>query len=52
MNVSVSVDKAEYVPAGHVKLLVRTSDATGQPLSAIVGLSVVDEAVVQVRDSV
>jgi len=50
LRVDVAPDRAGYVPREKVTLNVRTSDAAGQPVSADVALSVVDDTVLSFAD--
>lgn len=45
VDVELSSDRERYVPGGRVELRVRTTDENGAPVSAMVGLSVSDDAV-------
>ncbi|MBL8955385.1 MAG: A-macroglobulin complement component [Myxococcaceae bacterium] len=46
LSVSLELDQKSYVPAGTVKLKVKTT-AQGKPVSAVVGLTVTDDAVLE-----
>lgn len=49
MNVSVTPTKSHYGPGDTVELSVRTTRGdNGMPVSAVLGVSVVDETVIQV----
>jgi uncharacterized protein YfaS (alpha-2-macroglobulin family) len=47
LNVDVRAEKETYVPGEAVKLTVTTTDADGRPVSAVVGLSVTDDSVLE-----
>jgi len=50
LNISLKADKKKYLPGEHVKLDVETTDGKGNPVEAVVGISVVDDAVLKMRD--
>jgi len=47
LKVSVARDRHAYVPGGEAKLIVKTTDADGKPVSAVVGLTVTDDSVLE-----
>ncbi|MBS1999500.1 MAG: A-macroglobulin complement component, partial [Cyanobacteria bacterium SZAS LIN-2] len=47
LHVSISADHRSYVPGEGAKVTVKTTDAGGKPVSAVVGLTVTDESVLQ-----
>ena len=47
LNVSITPDKDRYVPGGQAKLKIKTTDADGKPVSAVVGLTVTDDSVLE-----
>jgi hypothetical protein len=47
LNVSVTADKTAYVPGDNVKLTIKTTDAAGKPLSAVVGMTVTDDSILE-----
>jgi len=47
LKVSVTRDRYAYVPGGVSKLIVTTTDADGKPVSAVVGLTVTDDSVLE-----
>lgn len=47
LNVSIAADKDRYTPGGAVKLNVTTTDESGKPVAAVVGLSVTDDSVLE-----
>ncbi len=50
LKVSVTADKTQYVPAGKVRLKIRTTDANDKPVAATVGLTVTDDSVLEMID--
>jgi len=47
LKVSVMRDRHAYVPGGEAKLIVKTTDSDGKPVSAVVGLTVTDDSVLE-----
>jgi len=47
LKVKIGPDRADYVPGDKVTLRVTTTDDTGKPVSAIVGLTVTDSSVLE-----
>jgi len=47
IKVDVKPDKARYTPGEPVKLTVTTTDAAGKPISAVVGLTITDDSVLE-----
>jgi hypothetical protein len=47
LNISVIPDKSSYVPGDHAKLTVKTTDSNGKPVSAVIGVTVADDSVLQ-----
>jgi hypothetical protein len=47
LRVTVERDRHAYVPGGEAKLTVRTTDDRGNPVSAVVGLTVTDDSVLE-----
>ena len=47
LKVSVARDRHAYVPGGEAKLIVKTTDSDGKPVSAVVGLTVTDDSVLE-----
>ncbi len=45
INVTVKSDQSTYTPGGKVKLDVITTDETGKPIAAVVGLTATDDTV-------
>jgi hypothetical protein len=50
IDVSVSADAPSYVPGEHVKLSLRTRDETGKAVPAVLGVTVVDDAVLSLAN--
>ncbi|MBW3542863.1 MAG: A-macroglobulin complement component, partial [Planctomycetes bacterium] len=47
IRVSIEPDRERYVPGGKAKLTIRTTDDSGQPVAAVVGLTVTDDSVLE-----
>lgn len=47
LNVSITPNREQYVPGGQAKLNIKTTDANGKPVSAVVGLTVTDDSVLE-----
>ncbi|MBA3995447.1 MAG: A-macroglobulin complement component [Cyanobacteria bacterium DS2.3.42] len=47
LNISVHADKKSYVPGDNAKISIRTTDSTGRPVAAVVGVTVTDDSVLQ-----
>jgi len=47
VRVSVKAQKPSYVPGDTAKLTIKTTDAAGKPLSAVVGLTITDDSVLE-----
>ncbi len=50
LRVAITADKKSYSPRDAVKLQVRTTDASGKPVQANVGVAVVDDTVLSFAD--
>ena len=50
LKIALTADKKAYSPRDPVKLRIRTTDSTGKPVKANVGLAVVDETVLAFAD--
>jgi len=50
LKVQVVPDRADYVPGDKVTLKIITTDATGKPVGALVGLTVTDSSVLEMID--
>lgn len=47
VQVSVTADRESYTPGSPAKLTVKTTDADGKPIGAVVGVTVTDDAVLE-----
>jgi hypothetical protein len=47
VNVEITADVPRYVPGQTAKLTVKTTDTSGKPISAVVGLTVTDDSVLE-----
>jgi len=47
LNISIMPDKHSYIPGDSAKLTVKATDADGKPVSAMVGLTVTDDSVLE-----
>lgn len=47
VRVKISADAEQYVPGGTARLTIETTDESGKPLSAVVGLAVTDDSVLE-----
>jgi uncharacterized protein YfaS (alpha-2-macroglobulin family) len=47
LNISIKADKQSYIPGQPAKLTVKTTDGHGKPVSAVVGLTVTDDSVLE-----
>ncbi len=50
VKLTITQDKKRYVPGGSAKLTIRATDEAGKPVSAVVGLTVTDESVLEMID--
>jgi len=50
LNIRVSADSDRYTPGGVAKIEVETTDEKGRPISALVGLTVSDDSVVEMLE--
>lgn len=50
LNIKLTTDKEYYAPEEEVKLSIETSDDKGNPVSANIGLAVVDEQILTMAD--
>lgn len=50
LKISITADKKSYVPGDSTKLTIKTTDAQGKPVSAVVGLTVTDDSVLEMVD--
>ncbi|MCA9224376.1 MAG: hypothetical protein KDA47_02150, partial [Planctomycetales bacterium] len=47
VRVKISADAEQYIPGGTARLTIETTDESGKPLSAVVGLAVTDDSVLE-----
>ncbi len=47
VQVEITADAKQYVPGGKAKLTVKTTDESGKPISAVVGITVTDDSVLE-----
>jgi hypothetical protein len=47
IKIDIKADKTSYIPGAPVKLNVTTTDADGKPVSAVVGVTVTDDSVLE-----
>jgi len=47
LKISIRSDKKSYIPGQHAKLTVKATDAYGKPASAVVGLTITDDSVLE-----
>ncbi|MBX9685380.1 MAG: hypothetical protein K2X27_01685, partial [Candidatus Obscuribacterales bacterium] len=47
LHVEIKADKKNYVPGDETELTVKTTDAAGKPVSAVVGVTVADDSVLE-----
>ncbi len=47
INVDITADRSKYVPGGTATLKLRTTDSSGAPVSAVVGVTVTDDSVLE-----
>ncbi len=47
LNVTLSLDKENYIPGQNASVKVKATDIDGKPVSAIIGVTVTDESVLQ-----
>ncbi|UCH96497.1 MAG: A-macroglobulin complement component, partial [Candidatus Aminicenantes bacterium] len=47
VNIEISSNKEQYTPGEKVKLTVKTTDHNNEPISAVVGLTVTDDSVLE-----
>ncbi|MFW6161207.1 MAG: MG2 domain-containing protein [Planctomycetota bacterium] len=51
VRIEVKTDKPSHVPGGEAKVTVTTTDAQGEPVSAVVGLTVTDDSVLEMIET-
>lgn len=47
LNISISASKTNYVPGDNAEVKIKATDADGKPVSAVVGVTVTDESILQ-----
>jgi len=47
VNVSITANEKKYTPGGKAKLTIRTTDQNDKPISAVVGVTVTDDSVLE-----
>jgi len=47
INVKISADAPQYVPGGQARVTLQTTDQDGQPIDAVVGVTVTDDSVLE-----
>jgi hypothetical protein len=50
VHVQLSADAKQYVPGGKATIRLRTTDETGRPISAVVGVTATDDSVLEMID--
>lgn len=50
VNVDITAEQKSYVPGDSAKLTIKSTDENGKPVSAIVGLTVTDDAILEMVD--
>ncbi len=50
VQMKITADADQYVPGGAAKLTVETTNSDGQPIAAVVGISVTDDSVLEMID--
>ncbi len=50
VQIKLTADKQQYIPGGQAQVTVETTDADGKPISAVVGLTVTDDSVLEMLD--
>lgn len=50
VHVKITGDKKQYVPGGKAQVTIETTDENGKPVSAVVGVTVSDQSVLEMLD--
>ncbi|MEQ8791316.1 MAG: MG2 domain-containing protein [Pirellulaceae bacterium] len=50
LQITITPNQPQYTPGGKAKVTVETRDASGKPVSAVVGLTVTDDSVLEMID--
>ncbi|MGB1123943.1 MAG: alpha-2-macroglobulin family protein [Phycisphaeraceae bacterium] len=51
VNIEIMPDSAQYTPGGEVQLTIKTTDQDGKPVSAVAGVTVTDDAVLEMIET-
>ncbi|MBX2850881.1 MAG: hypothetical protein KTR15_03945, partial [Phycisphaeraceae bacterium] len=51
VNIEIMPDSAQYTPGGEVQLTIKTTDHEGKPISAVAGVTVTDDAVLEMIET-
>ncbi|MGB0767037.1 MAG: alpha-2-macroglobulin family protein [Phycisphaeraceae bacterium] len=51
VNIEILPDSAQYTPGGEVQLTIKTTDQDGNPVSAVAGVTVTDDAVLEMIET-
>jgi len=51
VNIEIMPDSAQYTPGGQVQLTIKTTDSEGNPVAAVAGVTVTDDAVLEMIDT-
>ena len=50
VQIAIAADSPQYVPGGKAKLKIVTTDDSGKPTSAVIGIAVTDDSVLEMID--
>lgn len=51
VNIEIMPDSAQYTPGGQVQLTIKTTDSEGNPVAAVAGVTVIDDAVLEMIET-
>jgi uncharacterized protein YfaS (alpha-2-macroglobulin family) len=51
VNIEIMPDSAQYTPGGEVQLTIKTTDQDGNPIAAVAGVTVTDDAVLEMIET-
>ncbi|MEM9346284.1 MAG: alpha-2-macroglobulin family protein [Planctomycetota bacterium] len=51
VNIEIVPDSAQYTPSGEVQLTIKTTDQHGNPVAAVTGVTVTDDAVLEMIET-
>lgn len=51
VNIEIVPDSAQYTPGGEVQLTIKTTDSEGNPVAAVAGVTVTDDAVLEMIET-